>query len=148
MEQPWPMTLVFVVHTLAHAVAALVAGTAAGVPIVLLSAPCAGLSAGAGWFSALIAAAREAMPAARCTALLDCGDDAGAAQAALRSDVDGIVFAGRVNVAERLAHIAAQRGGRLLAERPVALLDLCDGFFAAPEMLRQRCSAALASPLA
>jgi acyl-CoA reductase-like NAD-dependent aldehyde dehydrogenase len=139
---------VFVVHTLAHAVAALIAGAAAGAAIVLLSAPCAGLSSGAGWFGALIAAAREAIPGARCTALLDCGDDAGAAQAALRSDIDGIVFAGRVDVAERLAQIAAQRGVRLLTERPVATLDLGDGFFAAPEMLRQRCAAALASPLA
>jgi len=87
-----------------------------------------------------MAAARDAVPAAQSTALLDCGDDAGAAQAAIRAGVEGVIFTGRADVAERLADIAAQRGIRLLTERPAAALDLSSEFFASPEALRQRCA--------
>src|SRR5206468_3951742 len=81
-------TPVFVIHNFAQAVAALTAAAHANQPIVLLSAPDAGLAAGAGWFKALIATARAAMPVARCTAILDCGADAGAAQAAIRAEIE------------------------------------------------------------
>ncbi len=106
-----------VVHSLAHAVAALEAAAEAGRPVLLLSAVDAGLSAGAGWWREAIAAARSSAPTAeaalRSAALLDCGDDAGAAQAALRVGVEAIVFSGSANVAERLADIARQRGSRV-----------------------------------
>ncbi|HWB51233.1 MAG TPA: hypothetical protein VG651_19125 [Stellaceae bacterium] len=112
--------------------------------MVLLSAPDAGIYAGAGWFTALADAARAAVPDARVSAILDCGDDAGAAQAALRAGVAAIVFTGRPDVAERLAGIAASRGARLLTRRPVADLDLAAEFFADAATLRDRCVAALA----
>ena len=136
---------VIIVHALAHAVVALEVAAAAGRPVALASAPDAGIYAGPGWWRELIAAAREAVPAAQYTALLDCGDDAGAAQAALRAGVETIVFTGRADVARRLADIARQRGARLMTERPVTDLDLGDSFFAPPEPLRQRCAMVLAS---
>jgi hypothetical protein len=137
---------VITVHSLAHAVAALSAAAEAGRPVTLASAPDAGIYAGPGWFGALIAAAREAVPAAQSTALLDCGDDAGAAQAAIRAGIEGIIFTGRANVAERLADIAGQRGVRLLTKRPAAALDLSTKFFAPPEVLYRGCTEILASP--
>jgi acyl-CoA reductase-like NAD-dependent aldehyde dehydrogenase len=58
------------------------------------------------------------VPEARFTAILDCGDDAGAAMAAIRAGVEAIVFTGRTDVAERLAAIAAAKGANVLTKRP------------------------------
>ena len=134
-----------VVHSLGHAVAALQAAAEAGVPVLLLSAVDAGLSAGAGWWREVVAAARDSVPAARADALLDCGDDAGAAQAALREGVEEIVFSGHDEVRERLADIARGRGSRVHRNRPPAALDLVDDFFAPPEALHRRVLAILRS---
>jgi hypothetical protein len=142
-----PVGPAIVVHSLAHAVAALQAAAEAGAPVLLLSAVGAGLSAGAGWWREVVAAARDLVqssPArARADALLDCGDDAGAAQAALREGVEAIVFSGRDDVRERLADIARRRGSRVHRERPCQALDLGDDFFAPPEALRRRVLAIL-----
>ncbi|HWD57621.1 MAG TPA: hypothetical protein VG308_05040 [Stellaceae bacterium] len=135
---------VFVVHSLNQAVAALEAAAAADRPIVLLSAPDAGIYAGAGWFRALIDAARAAAPEAPAEFILDCGDDAGAGQGALRAGIVAIVFTGRADVAARLAGIAAERGARLLTARPEVTVDLGAEFFADRETLRRRCAEALA----
>jgi len=113
-----------------------------------LSPPDAGIYAGPGWFRAMIEAAHAAVPAAKFTAILDCGDDAGAAQAAIRAGIEAVVFTGRADVAERLTDIAGQCGIRLITERPVAALDLASEFFAAPEILLRRCVEILASPAA
>ena len=136
---------VFVVHSLIHAVAALEAAAEAGRPITLLSAPDAGIYAGAGWWRALVEAAREAVPDAAFFAILDCGDDAGATQAAIRAEVEAIVFAGRADIAERLAAIAEEASLGLLTTRPSPLLDLGELFFASSDTLRARCADALAS---
>jgi len=130
---------VIIIHSLAHAVAALSATAEAGRLVTLVSAPDAGIYAGPGWFGALVAAARDAVPAAQGAALLDCGDDAGAAQAAIRAGIEGVIFTGPADLAERLADIAGQRGARLLTVRAVSALDLGDAFFAAPEVLHRRC---------
>ena len=135
----------FVVHSLTHAVAALKAAAEAGRPVILLSAADAGIYAGPGWFKALAEAARKAVPAARFTAVLDCGDDAGAAQGAIRGGIDAAIYLGRDDVAERLAEIAQQAGVSLLTTRPQPLLDLGELFFASSDTLRERCTAALAS---
>jgi hypothetical protein len=137
---------VVIVHSPAHAVAALEAAAAAGRAITLASAPDAGVYGGPGWFRGLIAAAREAVPAGQCTMLLDCGEDAGAAMAAVRAGIEAVVFTGRADIAEGLADIAGQRGARLLTQRPEAALDLAADFFASPETLRRRCADLLASP--
>ena len=137
-----------VVHSLAHAIAVLEAAAEAGRPVLLLSAVNAGLSVGAGWWREAVAAARDSVRSsplgAQAEALLDCGDDAGAAQAALREGVEAIVFGGRKDVFERLVDIAGQRGARVLPARPQAALDLADDFFAPPDALRRRVLAVLA----
>ena len=133
-----PAAPVIVIHSLVHAVAALQAAAATGQSIDLLSAPSAGIYAGPGWFRALIDAAHMVVPAANADFILDCGDDAGAAQGAIRAGIQAIVFTGRSDVAERLAAIAAARGSRLLTARPDVALDLDRWFFADVATLRAR----------
>ena len=116
------------------------AAAKAGRPVILASAPGAGSYVGPGWFREVIVAARASVPAAHFSALLDCGDDVGAALAAIRSEVEGIVFTGRADVARRLAEIADQHGVRFVAGRPSASLDLGDDFFASSEILERRCA--------
>jgi acyl-CoA reductase-like NAD-dependent aldehyde dehydrogenase len=135
-----PPEPVIIVHSLAHATAALKAAGRAGRAVVLASAPGAGSYVGPGWFRELVAAAREAVPEAGFSSLLDCGDNRGAALAAIRSEVEGVVFTGRADVARRLADIASQHAVRLVTERPAPALDLGDDFFAAPEILERRCA--------
>ena len=139
---------VIIIHSLPHAVAALTAAAEAGRPVVLASAPDAGIYAGPGWFREVLRAAREAVPTALFGALLDCGDDAGAAMAAIRAGVEAIVFTGRAGVAARLADIAAQSGARLVAQRPAAAHDLAAFFFSDHDTLRRRCAEILASTAA
>ena len=138
-------TPVFVIHSLAHAVAALRAAAEVGREIVIASAPDVGRYAGPGWFRELVKAAREAVPDAKATALLDCGEDAGAAQGAIRAGVEGVIFTGRADVAARLADIAGQRGAVLVTSRPEPALDLGMLFFADEDTLRRRCADVLAS---
>jgi len=140
-----PVPAIFVVHSLTHAVAALEAAAAADRGVVLLSAADAGVYAGAGWWKALVEAARDAIPAAKFSAILDCGDAAGAVQAAIRAGVAAAIFTGRADVGGRLAAIAEQQGAALLTARPQPALDLAVCFFADAETLRRRCADALAS---
>ena len=95
---------------------------------------------GPGWFGALIAAAREAVPAARFSALLDCGDNVGAALGAIRSEIEGVVFIGRADVAGRLADIARQHGMRFETVRPTAALDLGEDLFASADSVERQCA--------
>lgn len=108
--------------------------------MALASAPGAGSYVGPGWFGALVRAAREAVPDARFSALLDCGDDVGAALAAIRSEIEGVVFTGRADVARRLADISRQHGVQFVTDRPTPALDLGDDFFASPEILGRCCA--------
>jgi hypothetical protein len=132
--------LVIGVHSLAHATAALRAAARAGRPVVLTSAAGAGSYVGPGWFRELVTAAREAVPEASFSALLDCGDDRGASLTAIRSQVEGVVFTGPADVSRRLADIAGQHGVRFVTKRPVPALDLGDDFFASPEIVERRCA--------
>jgi hypothetical protein len=131
---------VILVHSLGQALAALRAAAAARRRIALISAPEAGGYAGAGWFRAVVEAAREAEPEARFSAFLDCGDAVGAALAALRCGIEGVIFTGRADVALRLADIARQLGARLATARPSNVLDLGADFFAAEASLAARCA--------
>jgi len=139
---------VIIIHSLLHAVAALTAAVEAGRPVVLASLPDAGIYAGPSWFREVLRAAQEAVPEAQFSTLLDCGDDAGAAMAAIRAGVEAIVFTGRADVAAQLADIAAQRGARLVTQRPAAAHDLAAFFFSDHDTLRRRCAEILASPAA
>jgi hypothetical protein len=107
---------------------------------MLASAPDAGGYAGPGWFSALIAAARADVPGAASSAILDCGDNVGAALAAIRAEIEGVIFTGRPDVALRLTDIARQHGVHLYTRRPEATLDLGTDFFASQETLERRCA--------
>jgi acyl-CoA reductase-like NAD-dependent aldehyde dehydrogenase len=138
--------IVIVVHSLAQAIAALRAAAQTGRAVVLASAPGGGSYVGPGWFGAVIDAAREAAPDAQFSALLDCGDDIGAAEAAIRSKIEGVVFTGSPDVARRLADIARQHGVRLVTEHPPVALDLGTDFFALPEVLERRCAGVLRTP--
>jgi pimeloyl-ACP methyl ester carboxylesterase len=131
---------VIIIHSLGQAVAALTAAARSGRPVVLTSAPDAGDYVGPGWFKALVDAAREAVPYARCSTFLDCGDNIGAALAAIRAEVEGVVFTGRSDIAHRLADIARQHGVRFETERPPDALDLAEDFFASQEDVERRCA--------
>jgi hypothetical protein len=108
--------------------------------VLLVSAPDAGGYVGPGWFKALAAAAREAVPEARCSTLLDCGDDVGAALAAIRAEVEGVIFSGRPDVAHRLGDIARQHGVRFETKRPADAIDLGRDFFSSQEDIERRCA--------
>ncbi|MBO0736653.1 MAG: hypothetical protein J2P48_08800 [Alphaproteobacteria bacterium] len=134
---------VIVIHSREQATAALTAAAQTGRRIVLASGSDAGGHVGPGWFRELVAAARDAVPQARFSALLDCGDDVGAALAAIRSHVDGIIFTGRADVAGRLEEIARQHEVRVETIRAVQALDLGEDFFASRNSLESRCTAYL-----
>jgi len=90
--------------------------------------------------AALTAAAREAVPGARFSALLDCSDNVGAALAAIRLEIEGVVFIGRADVAGRLADIAGQYGVRFETDRRATALDLGEDFFASGDSVERRCA--------
>jgi phage terminase large subunit-like protein len=138
---PNPDTIAtIIVHTLAQAIAALSAAARAGCTVVLVSAPDAGGYVGPGWFKAMVAAARETVADALCCSLLDCGDSVGAALAAIRAEVEGVIFIGRPDAAHRLADIARQHSVRFETKRPLDALDLAEDFFASDEDLERRCA--------
>jgi hypothetical protein len=134
---------VILIHSQAQAIAALSVAARTGRPVALASAPSAGGYAGPGWFGSIIAAARQAVPAARFCAFLDCGDNVGAALGAIRAEVEGVIFNGRPDVAVRLADIAQRHGVRFETNRPATVLDLVEDFFASKEQVERRCTAFL-----
>lgn len=107
-----------VVHGLADARDAL----APGLPVTLVSAPGAALYAGAGWWTALMAAARAEHPDRSFDDLLDCGDAPGRAAEALRAGQRLIVLRGVTPALhERVRLMAEALGAVLLPEMPEAL---------------------------
>lgn len=109
-----------------HGAAAARAAAALAEPargLVLLSAPGAGLFAGAGWFAALArAAVRPGLPM---LAVLDCGPAPGAVLAAFRAGLSAVVFTGEDALAATLSDIGLDCGAILLRAAPPAL-DLAD----------------------
>jgi hypothetical protein len=73
----------------------------------------AGVSAGPGWFQAIVEALEAELPAHPFAALLDCGDEPGAALAALRRGVRHVRLAGKPETLRRISDIAAQLGAVL-----------------------------------
>jgi hypothetical protein len=106
-----------IVHGLDNACTAL----APGLPVTLLSGPGAALYAGAGWWQALIEAARARFPQTEAEDFLDCGDAPGRALEALRIGLKGIVLEPLCPSFPALARIAADLGARLLPAAPPAL---------------------------
>ncbi|KAA0688699.1 hypothetical protein [Azospirillum brasilense] len=109
------------IHGLSDADAACAVATDLGAPLLLVSAPGAAASAGAGWFREVVASATARHPSVAMTAVLDCADRPGDALGALSAGIGAILFTGRADVAGRLADIAVQRGSRLLTALPLAL---------------------------
>jgi hypothetical protein len=92
-----------VVHDRAQAEAALAAAAEVGREIWLRSAPDAAGYAGVGYLKALGDAVGHEM-------VVDCGDDAGLAMAALRTGCRRLAFSGPAAVSQRLAEMAAEVG--------------------------------------
>ncbi len=93
-----------------------------GRPVRLVSAPGAGLYAGCGWWAALMALSRAAFPGGWID-LLDCADAPGAAMAALRAGVRGVILDGTSPGFPAVS--AAARSAIVLPHRP-ACLDLAE----------------------
>ncbi len=114
-----------IVHTLVQASAVLTAAAALGVRVTLLSAPGAASYLGGGYWKAMIDQARAGNPKADVLAVLDCGEHAGQALAALREGVEAVRFHGKPEAADRIADIARKSGAALVKRVPRAL-DLLD----------------------
>ena len=112
-------TTAITVHSLRQAKAAAAAAADTGRPILLLSAAGAAATAGPAWFEAVLRMASHVFPGAAIEGVLDCGDTAGYALAALRHGLKGIRYDGPGF--EAVADIAAQLGATVLRERPRAL---------------------------
>lgn len=108
-----------VVHSLDQARAALAAAHHLNIAVTLASAPDAALQTGPAWFKALVDQATETYPEVAATAILDCGDQPGAAMAALRLGIKHIRFDGPAEVRTKLVEMGAN-----LAEPPASVLDL------------------------
>lgn len=118
-------TVVF--HTLDHARAALAAAKDAGVSLTLRTAPDAAGYAGVQYLKAIVDRAAGEYPEVPFTAVIDCGEDAGTVQAALRIGWAVVVFSGAAPVRARLADIARRRGAEVIDTDPdAAVLDLLD----------------------
>ena len=111
-------------HSLDHARAAVAAASELDVPFTLQSAPGAAAYAGVGFLKAV---ADEALGDGDIEAVIDCGEDAGTALAALRASWVRVVFSGPPDMLEKLADIAAQQGARVVGGgAEAAALDLLD----------------------
>ena len=111
-------------NSLDHARAAAAAASELDVPLTLRSAPGAAAYAGVGF---LKAAVDQAAGGGDIEAVIDCGEDAGTALAALRAGWSRVVFSGPPDTLEKLADIAAQQGARVAApDAEAAALDLLD----------------------
>lgn len=114
----------FIIHDLQHAITALKVAEQLDIPVILISAPGAARAGGAGWWRALIAQARAAVPAATATtSILDCADEPGTALAAIREGVEAIAISVPDPGFERLVDIAGQSGVAIL---PIAWDTACD----------------------
>ena len=95
-----------------------------GLPVVLVSAPGAGLYGGCGWWGGVIGAARAAFPG-EWRDLLDCADAPGVAMAGLRAGCRGIVLDGACPAFSAVRGAAGLLGAIVLPHRPVCL-DLAE----------------------
>lgn len=101
------------IHGIREARTALRAASALRRPVVLASAPSAGCHGGGAWFRALIARVRTEFPDVDATAVLDCGEQPGAALAALRAGVADMALGGPPDVRARVGAIALAAGACL-----------------------------------
>ncbi len=133
-------TRAILVHSLEDARIAAAAAAALGVPVILASAPGAAAYLGPGWFREMTAIIAREYPGAPIAAVLDCGDKAGHAMAALGAGVAKVRFTGRKAVAAKLAEIAAAQGGEIVTGwlRALDLLEEPDPVAACRRWLARR----------
>ncbi|MDE0780759.1 MAG: hypothetical protein OSB67_08405 [Alphaproteobacteria bacterium] len=103
----------FMVHKLSHAIAVRSAAQIHNVPVLLVSAPGAVRTGGAGWWREMMAQATTTNPHADAKSILDCGDEPGMALAAIREDVEAIALSAPEPAFESVRSIAEQSGTRL-----------------------------------
>lgn len=115
------MSREIVVHSLAHACAALEVAAALNRAVTLASAPGAALQAGPSWFKSVVDQACAAHPNVAVTAILDCGDAPGAVMAGLRAGFTHFRFDGQLAVRMKLAAMGAE-----FVEPAAAVRDLHD----------------------
>ena len=121
-----------IIHSLDEALAAAEAASASARRLRLISARGAALSAGPGWFNAVIEAIRERYPGAVVESVLDCGASPGAVMAALRlassggSAIDALAVRVRPVTRAKLAAMAKSLGVTLYTNPPGPALDLLD----------------------
>ena len=127
MKQNPCLPFSFIVHDLHQARAALTAAAAADVRVTLRSPPGAAHYQGIGYFAALIEAGKAEVPSVTFDAVLDCGESAGLALAALRTGIKTIALTGHPDIVARVADIAAQVGARIETAAPSAPFDLGRG---------------------
>ena len=101
-------TVIF--HDLGDALAALAAAREQNLAITLQTAPGAAAYAGVGYLMAVI----EQAGGDKGAAIIDCGEDANVALAALRTGWKKVLFSGRRDVRAKLAQIAKQQGAEVL----------------------------------
>jgi hypothetical protein len=109
------------VRDLDEARCAAAAGASLGMKIALVSERDGALTAGIGWFDAVLRAARRASPGADLVGILDCGDRADLVQMAWRQGIEAAIYRGPDRVADKLASIAGRARRILLRRRPRAL---------------------------
>ncbi|MBE0531510.1 MAG: hypothetical protein IH626_11835 [Rhodospirillales bacterium] len=115
-----------VIHTLAHARAALAAAADVGCPVTLISAQGAAAYLGAAVFREIVAEAARETPGATVTAILDCGDDASLALNALRHGLKVIRLRAGPAAMAAVADIAGQMGAFIDPAPEAPVLDLLD----------------------
>lgn len=98
-----------IIHGLAHAQAACTAARLLNVPIELHSTPDAVAGLGPHWFQKLLDEIELKFPDVQIEGVLDCGDSAGLALAALRQGLKRIRFTGPKKVREKIRGIARQQ---------------------------------------
>ena len=114
---------VIVIHSLAHARAALSVATARGVRVVLRSAPGASGYLGAAVFREMVDQAVAHHPNALEAAVLDCGNSPGHALAAFRQGIKAVRLEASPDVLARIADIARKSDGTIYDDN-TPMLDL------------------------
>jgi hypothetical protein len=112
---------------------------AADCPVTVLTPVNAGAYAGPAYYLEILRLAGEGAADVRFLGVLDCGDDAAIAVAALEMGWWGVVLRGNARARARVTDIANRNGGRVFTRRPAAVelsgrVDLegfCRSFFAA-----------------
>lgn len=128
------------VRDLQEARCAAEAAASLDLPVAILSVRDAALTAGIGWFDAVMRAARKHAPGSDLIGILDCGDRADLVQMAWRQGIEAAVYRGPARVADRLDGIARRSGRILLRRRPraIEIADSADSAGLAARLTRVR----------